>query len=333
MPIGDDHSGSLFFWLWGAEKKSRDLVIWLQGGPGCSSAMGMFTETGPFTYHNVGDQPKTNPYSWTNAANIVFIDQPIGTGFSTGTPTANDEFDVAKQFDGFLTNFFKEFAELQGMNVYVVGESYGGQYAPHVTRYQYQNGNKHNVKGFMVIDGVITARVLQESAVIDQFATRNQKALGFTDLDVLEVRNASKYCGYATEDFVDRYYKFPPTETFTVHGCADRTGENYTPFATFEYLAEMRNDCFDIYHVNTVCPTPESVLGDANADQVQLTYFDAPEVKAYIHAPADVQWQLCSGPVFPNGDNTPPPDSDGTLVAAIEGSVRSAIVQGNRDAL
>ncbi len=331
VPVGNDPNTTLFFWLWGAETPSNKLVFWFQGGPGCAGENALFQENGPFTYTNVGDKPKTNPYSWTNAANIVYMDQPVGTGFSTGTPTALNEIDVAKQFDGFLTNFFKEFAELQGMEVYIIGESYGGQYAPHVTRYQYQNGNKHNVKGFMVIDGVITARVLQEDAVVEQFVVQHQKQLSFSNSDVQQVKKAAAACGYSTKSFVDRYYKFPPTEKFVTHDCSSIVSNG--PFDTYYQLAASRNSCFNVYHVNDVCPTPTNVFGDPNEPAPgSPTYFDATEVKKYIHA-GNPSWKLCKSGVFPAGDASPPPDSDGTLVGAIEGSTRSIIVQGNLDGL
>lgn len=29
-----------------------------------------------------------NPFSWTNLSSIIFVEQPVGTGFSQGVPTA-----------------------------------------------------------------------------------------------------------------------------------------------------------------------------------------------------------------------------------------------------
>lgn len=53
------------------------------------------------------------------------VEQPVGTGFSQGTPTAKNENEVAEQFLGFFKNFVDTFA-LQGKKVYITGESYAG---------------------------------------------------------------------------------------------------------------------------------------------------------------------------------------------------------------
>lgn len=54
---------------------------------------------------------------------MVWVDQPVTTGYSTGQATAKDEYDVAKQFLGFFKNFVDTFS-LHGYKVYVAGESY-----------------------------------------------------------------------------------------------------------------------------------------------------------------------------------------------------------------
>ena len=52
------------------------------------------------------------------------VEQPIGTGFAIGTPTATNEEDVAAQFLGFFENFQKMFG-IKNFKIYVTGESYG----------------------------------------------------------------------------------------------------------------------------------------------------------------------------------------------------------------
>lgn len=54
---------------------------------------------------------------------IVFIEQPVGTGFSTGTPSITNEDELAEQFLGWWKNFIDTFA-MQGYKVYISGESY-----------------------------------------------------------------------------------------------------------------------------------------------------------------------------------------------------------------
>lgn len=84
---GVDNYGGLFFWLFepnvtSAKKRAeKPLIVWLNGGPGCSSMDGLFIETGPFRV--MPDKSiAINPLSWHNEGYLLFIDQPIGTGYS-----------------------------------------------------------------------------------------------------------------------------------------------------------------------------------------------------------------------------------------------------------
>lgn len=53
----------------------------LQGGPGCSSLFGTFYLNGPFALQtDLTLQP--NPGRWNRQYGMLFVDQPIGTGFS-----------------------------------------------------------------------------------------------------------------------------------------------------------------------------------------------------------------------------------------------------------
>ena len=57
--------------------------LWLQGGPGTSSMFGLFEINGPFQAlydGNGGVEAKINPDSWTRRANMIYIDNPVGTG-------------------------------------------------------------------------------------------------------------------------------------------------------------------------------------------------------------------------------------------------------------
>jgi hypothetical protein len=64
-----------------------------------------------------------NEYSWTNLSSMLYIEQPVGTGYSQGTPNIKDEDDLAAQFVGFLQQFLEIFPELKGKTTYLTGES------------------------------------------------------------------------------------------------------------------------------------------------------------------------------------------------------------------
>ncbi|KAI6701495.1 hypothetical protein NL676_015819 [Syzygium grande] len=86
--VGEFDDVQLFCYFIESERSPKDdpMMLWLTRGPGCSSLSGLIYEIGPsnFNYDNSsGNRPSflLNPYSWTKVANIIFLDQPVGTGF------------------------------------------------------------------------------------------------------------------------------------------------------------------------------------------------------------------------------------------------------------
>ncbi len=78
-----------------------------------------------------------NPYSWSKLASLVFLEQPVGVGFSYGTDA--DELDSFNDFRAAQDNllairaFFKRFPERASSPFYLASESYGGHYIPQWT--------------------------------------------------------------------------------------------------------------------------------------------------------------------------------------------------------
>lgn len=84
LPIGDQAGNELFFWFVPANNSvaSKEITIWLNGGPGCSSMLGLLQENGPINWQAGQLAPMPNIYSWSNLTNVVWVDQPAGTGYS-----------------------------------------------------------------------------------------------------------------------------------------------------------------------------------------------------------------------------------------------------------
>ncbi|OBT69844.1 hypothetical protein VE03_00745 [Pseudogymnoascus sp. 23342-1-I1] len=129
-------SDSLFFWLWEAETQQGkdDLIIWFNGGPACSSLLGLFKIHGPVTFPRTATKPQRNPYSWTRGANIVYIDQPIGTGFSTGDSSRTDNDNNIASVVKWLDSFFNVFPEMRSKKIHLMGESYAGMFLPYIAK-------------------------------------------------------------------------------------------------------------------------------------------------------------------------------------------------------
>ncbi|KAI8618566.1 Alpha/Beta hydrolase protein [Chytriomyces sp. MP71] len=132
---GSDTDGSLFFWMINAKSQqpTPKIVFWLNGGPGCSSMDGLFLENGPFIPFSDGTV-KVRESGWWLDATVVYVDQPVGTGYSTPGKSgyARSLKQVAEMFRGFIERYFTMFPELSTADLYIAGESYAGQYIPYI---------------------------------------------------------------------------------------------------------------------------------------------------------------------------------------------------------
>uniref|UniRef100_A0A3P8W2M5 Carboxypeptidase n=1 Tax=Cynoglossus semilaevis TaxID=244447 RepID=A0A3P8W2M5_CYNSE len=123
----------MFWWLYYADNQSAGykdlpLVMWLQGGPGGSgSGFGNFEEIGPL---NRDLEPRKS--SWVQAASVLFVDNPVGTGFSYTERSDGYATNVAMVSSDMLVllgHFFAEKPEFQNVPFYIFSESYGGKMA------------------------------------------------------------------------------------------------------------------------------------------------------------------------------------------------------------
>lgn len=107
IPIDEnDPSRALFFVFQPKVGAPVDeITFWTNGGPGCSSLEGFFQENGLIQWTWGQYAPTINPYSWVNLTNMLWVEQPVGTGFSIGTPNATNEEDIASDVVRFFKNF------------------------------------------------------------------------------------------------------------------------------------------------------------------------------------------------------------------------------------
>eukprot|EP01080_Neovahlkampfia_damariscottae_P005882 gene5882-9710_t len=110
------------------------LIIWFNGGPGCSSMTGAFVELGPYKFDIKNDTDYRlikNKNSWLNIGHLLFIDQPLGTGFShTHDTYANTQQEATNHLFNLIQGFFKNHPEYSDCDIFIAGESYAGKYVP-----------------------------------------------------------------------------------------------------------------------------------------------------------------------------------------------------------
>ncbi|KAL7623315.1 Cell death protease [Parahypoxylon ruwenzoriense] len=164
IEITPEHNGNLFFWHFQNQHiaNRQRTVIWLNGGPGCSSEDGALMEIGPYRLKDENTLEYNNG-SWNEFANLLFVDNPVGTGYSyADTNSYVHELDeMASQFIMFLEKWYKLFPEYEHDDIYIAGESFAGQHIPYIAKAILERNKlpqtqaMWNLKGLLIGNGWI----------------------------------------------------------------------------------------------------------------------------------------------------------------------------------
>jgi len=172
----------MFYWLHyvkgGDNPAGQPLVIWLQGGPGASStSFGNFEEIGPLDTHL-----KRRNSTWVNHVNLMFVDNPVGTGFSyvdRTTQLATTNKQIALDLVELVRGFLNKHPQFKDIPLYIFSESYGGKMAAEAGLYLFKEKESGkldvNIKGVALgdswispIDSVLTwAPYLLQTGMVD----------------------------------------------------------------------------------------------------------------------------------------------------------------------
>lgn len=158
-----------FFWKFVDPAKHPDAenktIFWFNGGPGCLSLDGALMESGPLRV-NEKTEIDYNEGSWHKLADMVFVDQPAGTGFSYGSSFDSNMEEVQEHFLKFMDRYFEMFPEDLVNEIILAGESYAGQYIPYFAaallrrNEAISNGEKEgpllNLRGLVIGNGAIS---------------------------------------------------------------------------------------------------------------------------------------------------------------------------------
>ncbi|KAM0889222.1 hypothetical protein ACQ4PT_027801 [Festuca glaucescens] len=115
VTVDEENGGELFYYFIESEGDPRrdPLLLWLPGGDRCTVLQALLLQLGPLRfvvepYNGTTTVPRLHyhPYSWTKAASVLFLDSPVGAGFSfSRNPKGYDVGEVSSslQVKTFLT--------------------------------------------------------------------------------------------------------------------------------------------------------------------------------------------------------------------------------------
>jgi carboxypeptidase C (cathepsin A) len=88
--------------------------------------IGLLQEHGPCRINNDSSAVTRNPYSWNNEANVLYIDQPVGVGFSHGKLNVRTSQQAASDIWTFMQIFLSDprFSKYKANNLAIWTESY-----------------------------------------------------------------------------------------------------------------------------------------------------------------------------------------------------------------
>ena len=149
LSSSEKHKNYFFYWLAPrpadlAEDNSSEspLIIYLNGGPGSSSMNALWTGNGPLRVTEKKGAKEGEDFeitydttiSWQAIGDLLWIDQPAGTGWSTGEHYVTSLDEIAEEFLTFLLSFYEEYPKYKTRELVLTGESFGGKYLSYSSR-------------------------------------------------------------------------------------------------------------------------------------------------------------------------------------------------------
>nr|XP_043626445.1 serine carboxypeptidase-like 31 [Erigeron canadensis] len=305
VTVNEQNGRALFYWFYEAWTlpDEKPLVLWLNGGPGCSSVgYGATQEIGPFIVSTDGNGLQLNPYSWNREANMLFLESPVGVGFSYSNTTSDydnlgDDF-TANDTYNFLHNWFEKYPSYRTRMFYIAGESYAGKYVPELA-------------------GLITDRNKDPSLFI------NLKGILLGNPETSDAEDWKGLVDYAWSHAVvsDETHKtirescdFNSNDTWSNNDCSDAVDEVLRQYKEIDIYslytsvciansASSDNKALQVMLKKTKSNMMPRILGgyDPCLDDYAKGYYNKPEVQKALHVNNGLllkNWTICNMDIF-----------------------------------
>ncbi|KAL9314303.1 hypothetical protein ACSQ67_019755 [Phaseolus vulgaris] len=286
------------------ENAGRTLFYWFIEALEDPHSKPLSEEIGPFHINPDGKTLHPNPYSWNRVANILFLDTPVGVGFSysnNGSELLNNgDNRTAKDNLVFLLKWFERFPQYRSNDFLISGESYAGHYVPQLSQaiVKYNSATKEqaiNLKGFMV-----------GNALTDDYHDQ---------LGMFEFMWSSGLISDQTYKLLNLLCDFESVE-HPSHSCeniweiADKELGNIDPYSLFTPPCHANVSQLSrlVRRKNRIGRLGLSTEYDPCTERHSIVYFNRPEVQTALHVDLDhkpATWETCSDVVYTNWKDSP----------------------------
>ncbi|RDD46483.1 Lysosomal protective protein [Trichoplax sp. H2] len=287
----------LHYWFFESQgNASADpVVLWLNGGPGCSSLSGLINEHGPFSIEEDLTLSLRNT-SWNKFANIIYLESPIGVGYSYNTQqdyTSSDNSTAMKNHQA-IKEFYKRFPQYSLSNFYLSGESYGAVYVTTLALRLIQDSSL-SLAGIMIGSGIFDFQKNFDSAM---FFGYYHALYGPVLWDRIK-----KFCCYAEEKCIFYQSNEPICQFYFLKAYRRLFADGLNSYNVYQ-------DCWSETPYNTRLQYSISALAPNKWDLEYTTprcfnrskekiYFNLPQVRSALHIHSQAStWAICNSNVY-----------------------------------
>ncbi|CAO2823807.1 unnamed protein product [Amaranthus hypochondriacus] len=312
VTVDDQNQRALFYWFYEASSQSHEkpLVLWLNGGPGCSSVgYGATQEIGPFLVDTNGHGLKFNPFAWNKEANMLFLESPVGVGFSYTLNSSDfvnlgDDFTANDSYE-FLHKWFLKFPSYRNRTFYIAGESYAGKYVPELAELIHDRNKDPSL--YIDLKGILMGN--PETSDSDDWrglvdyawshavvSDETHKIIGQTcDFDSDDTWSNVE-CSQGVDEVLKQYKEIDIYSLYTSLCIANSTHNS--------------SSSMELMFKTTSKMMPRIMGGyDPCLDDYARTYYNTPDVQKALHVSDGVilkNWSICNLTLFSNWADSKP---------------------------